>query len=524
MEKTSILTLITIILCIKNIFSQSATINNLTYQSEVISNCGNIYFNLNSSHTIEFDIVLSRQYDSQNPNLGAVGEIKVLYWTGSGEMVKVSYDIKSSGWSISGNYATYTKPVSITLNTNDFDNTTGGSLYVRFHDTTQNFFYESCEYNIIAPEFTFSHENIIMECDDDSLTTFEVDNVNNIPGNLSYIWNVGNGWEQDGIPINGTFTTTNSSITLKPVSGLNLPSNVSVTTILDGASYPTMTAIISRKYFNPKYSISGQTEVCNNETFTINNLDNQHTITWSSSNNYIATITPINNYQATVTKVGDGTITITATVINLCGQQKVFTKKLVLGAVSTEMVNFTNGLGESGYFCSSHNNNTYEIFPYIENTNHQIRIKSLPYMNIVYTSNFNTGNTGTLNYYPSPGWYLFEVRRSSSCGTSSWIGYEIEFVDCSNGGETGEGYRIFPNPTSNTLTIAADSNENYEINTQEKDNSTLSYELYDFDGVLIVNGILTSKVNIDVTSYKKGTYILKINTSKSYKTHSIIIN
>ena len=107
-------------------------------------------------------------------------------------------------------------------------------------------------------------------------------------------------------------------------------------------------------------------------------------------------------------------------------------------------------------------NNEFEILPKVPNASYQIRIRDLSTYNIV-AGPFNfTGNIATLpsSYNYTPGWYLFEVKSSNSCGNTNWTGWEVEFVDCTLGGSGGEmEYRIFPNPSSGTHSSASISRQ-----------------------------------------------------------------
>ena len=118
-------------------------------------------------------------------------------------------------------------------------------------------------------------------------------------------------------------------------------------------------------------------------------------------------------------------------------------KDFWIGKRYVDGVNFSNGIGEDGYFCSSNNGNEYAISPKIKGNTYQYRLLSFPSLSVLYTSTTTSSNSGTINYTPSPGWYVFEARITNACGTSDWIGWEVEYVDCTNGGggqgDQGEG-------------------------------------------------------------------------------------
>ncbi len=69
----------------------------------------------------------------------------------------------------------------------------------------------------------------------------------------------------------------------------------------------------------------------------------------------------------------------------------------------------------------------------------------------------------------------------------------------------GKDVTIFPNPTSNTINI--DSNE------------VLNWTMFDMNGILMLKG---SSSQIDMTSYPKGSYILKIGDKDNYVSKTII--
>lgn len=206
---------------------------------------------------------------------------------------------------------------------------------------------------------------------------------------------------------------------------------------------------------------------------------------------------------------------------------KISQKEEQTGTPTVDFVSFSNGIGETDYFCTSHVGNSYEIYPKLSNTSHQIRLRKYPSLNIVYSSSTNYyGDSGTLNYTPSPGWYVLEVKRTNSYGTTDWVGYEVEFVDCSQNNGGGNEYRVYPNPTSEILIVEESSKsktQNNKTHRLNKINSSSTYELYDFNSTLVSRGKINDITNIDISNYKKGEYILKINSKGKSKTHHVII-
>lgn len=271
-------------------------------------------------------------------------------------------------------------------------------------------------------------------------------------------------------------------------------------------------------------SVTGPSYVCTtNSTFNLNPPPGS-TVTWSRSSNL--TLVSSDESYATVraanTLVG-GNGWVRATINGVCGSLNV-QENFLVGKANINSVSFSNGIGGQGYFCSSHYNNTYQIYPKISGVTHQIRIKKYPNLNIVYqpTQNYS-GDQGTLNYTPSPGFYLFEVRRNNACGQSGWFGFEVEFVDCTIGGGGGSGenvYIAYPNPSVKSFTIQEKSMMvNNTITGQKRE-----YKFFDFNSHLINEGfIYDGKAIISVSNLKKGKYILKIYGLKEEETHYIIV-
>jgi len=259
-------------------------------------------------------------------------------------------------------------------------------------------------------------------------------------------------------------------------------------------------------------------------TITLSNLANATTV-WScssnvkivSSNNSSATIRGLDSYSN-----GDGWIK--ATLSNGI----TFQENLHIGKAEISNVMFRNAVGGIDYFCSSHNNNEIEIISNIPDTSYDVRIRDLSTFNIVAGPYNFTGNISTLrtNYNYTTGWYLFEVRSANSCGTTNWIEREVEFVDCTIGEGGGQlEYIIYPNPSSETLTIQKKTTTSKKISIKKSvpPNKPSSIELYEFNSNLIYKSKINSQLVIDISDYKKGRYILKITKNKKSETHHIII-
>lgn len=268
----------------------------------------------------------------------------------------------------------------------------------------------------------------------------------------------------------------------------------------------------------PLPSLTGNKTICrtSNTIFTLNN-GNANSVVWSKSNNL--EIVSSNNFQfvvrAKLNASGNGYISATFNGITL-------KKDVIVGIPPIDLVTFSNGADSGDYFCTSHTGNTYHIEPgNVPNTTYQYRLRKYPNLNVVYTSPTGRSYSDQVSYTPSQGWYEFQVRATNDCGTGPWVGYEVEYVDCSQGG--GGEYRISPNPTSSTLTIEKNKDRRKETNNLYDKDDQPTYQLYDFYANILTRGDIRDITTINISNYKKGIYILKISFKDKSEIHKVII-
>ncbi|MBI6117260.1 zinc-dependent metalloprotease [Salegentibacter maritimus] len=298
----------------------------------------------------------------------------------------------------------------------------------------------------------------------------------------------------------------------------------------DGQGFRMRYAINSESVLNNIRStsctqISEIATICYSQTSTVNltNLGGATTV-WTSSSN--VQIVSSNNSSATIKALNsysNGNGWIRADLSNGI----IFQEEFHVGKAEISNVIFrNNGAGVTGYFCTSHYYNEFEILPYVPDSSYEIRIRDLSTYNIVAGPYNFTGNIANLptNFNYSPGWYLFEVRGTNSCGVSSWIQREVEFVDCSVGGGGELEYVVFPNPSSEILYVKKNiPTKNGSSEKPSDENRKNAFEIFDFNSNLIFKGIIGNQNGIDVSNYKKGNYFLRIYTNGNYETHQIII-
>jgi len=508
--KTIIKTIICVTL-IFNAFTSFAQVNvtteNMTYSNgNSISNCGTIDLGTNQNTTISFWINLSKDsnqvvgdgdlyvYTKYNVNDASENQV---YWK----------HILSSYWTNNNTqYSEYTDP-AITLQSQMF-NTTGGVLFVRYVSSSNTKYY-SCNFNIIkdeTPTFTISPSSTNVTCDLASPKTFTVTNVYNSPGNLSYQWQIGNGWLYNGNAVSN-FTTSTNTVTLVPTSFP--PSNVQVTPVLDNHTYSQLTSIINLSDFNPSYSISGNNSICepsSSGVYSIANLPSGLTITWSSSNTAIGTVSGTGN-SITVNKVSNGTFNINARVTNSCGQFVDLSKSIRIGGLP----NFTINAVDTG--------GSYDLFvqnvPITENQG----ITSVTWTKI--SGNGIAGGNGLIGYAdgsPTSTWTVtVRITATNECGSTS---ITRTYRGGGYGGDPCRKISITKGKKKKNQFIARAPACRIGNSTIKAPQKIINIKVYNISG----NFIKEFKTNsFDLSNNKKGIYIVNITTTNDVISTKVLV-
>lgn len=309
------------------------TIQNMIYNSGgSISDCSTIDFEDNDEVTVQFGVELKKPYSMAV----GTGNLKIFTKKSSSDSEIERYNeiVQDISWSGSQPDEFFYSSVSITLDAIDF-NTSSGVFFARFISSS-GVPYNSCNYLIEkdeVPSFSLEPTSTTVSCGSTSVKNFTV-TPSNIPNGatVSYQWSVGNGWLRDGNPVSN-FTTTSTTVQLTPYQ--YPPSNVSVTPILNGVSYPQMTSTVTLGTFNLFINIVGDDYVCSSGVYTLDNISNFNNVTVqsvSSSNTSIATVSyNSTNGEITVNKVSDGIITLSVVLQNSCNQTRTKTKELQIG-------------------------------------------------------------------------------------------------------------------------------------------------------------------------------------------------
>lgn len=521
--KSKVKLLITLItFCIYNTYGQiTTTIDEVYVNGQTsVTNCGTIDFETTENNTLTFYYTLTKTSSSSGEGYL---KIRLKYNSSSNGGERASQYITANLW----NNNEYVHSIPTNIDASEVQ-VNGSSIYLEFTEASSpNTFHNSCEHPITktpTPTFELANDSYSIPCGSTANYTFTVNNVYNSPGTLSYSWNVGNGWKRNGFAVSGTINTTTNSITLTPYSSIILPSNVSVTTTLDGESYPTKTATVTRSAIPQNITgISGVSTLCSGNTnYTLSGTTGQ-TVTWSLSNTSIATLSNATNTGVTLTQTGSGEVTLTATISNGCGQSYTRTKDLFAGGPPAFAV--SRGTAQSEY-CDI----KYHYIPFIISNkspflHYTVNVIGMPSTTV--SSYTNDGFILKFNKNYS-GWIDFIVSASNSCGS---IGaYREEYIGtCSSLNSFSmqktstskpiSVFKAYPNPSNNVVYLDV-----VDVNNTPKKNAQIKASLYDMMGLEKEKvQIKHNKATINVATLPKGLYVLRVTINDDIETHLISV-
>ncbi|MDN3678476.1 T9SS type A sorting domain-containing protein [Flavobacterium paronense] len=459
-------------------------VNNQT----TVTSCNTINFGTTQNNSLIFYYTLTKS--------GAIGDgtitIYLKYSSSSNPTLKTQLNIPSSFWSPTQ----YQSTIPCNIGENEVQ-VSGSSIYLEFSSGGSNY-KTICEYPIIktpTPTFTLSPTSINVGCGSTSPVTFSVTNVYSSPGTLTYNWSVGSGWS-------GSYNSSMSSITLTPTS--YPPGSISVTPVLNSISQPTKTCNVSLSLFTQTAAIiSGANSICTPATSGVYSISNQgtNTVTWSSSNTAIATVSATTGTSITVNKVTNGTFNLIARITNACNQYLDVIKSIRIG--SGPSFNVTKVANTGGYDLAIVN------VPSTEN-------QGITSATWVKTSGNGTitgyGLTGEAHGSPTSAWTVTaNITATNDCGSTT-----ISKTYSSAGDGT---HKMSIVPTKYNIYILDDVTDS-ETKSSTNDIQIKTAALFDLNGLKIQE----FKSNyFDVSTIKKGVYILKVETNDELITSKIVV-
>lgn len=282
-------------------------------------------------------------------------------------------------------------------------------------------------------------------------------------------------------------------------------------------------------------AISGPDVVCySNSTFTATNPPAGSTISWTTSSNLSVisggtTTTPTIRAKYSSSQ-GEGWIqaNYTSNGYYTPGSRiDVWVGKPIL---NVDDYSFTNDIGEEGYFCTTHDNNNFDVQTDGQSIDrYEIKLTNLSETQ-TYKQFITTTGTGSLDLPQlNEGFYLFWARADNDCGWSDWCETEIEYMDC------GQMMMLFtPNPTveETTLSIVPETYENATL----KSASTESTFDYDAEWEVEVYSAMqklqfkktkikgTNKTLINTQSWKEGVYMVRVKYKDEVLSGKLVVN
>lgn len=384
--------------------------------------------------------------------------------------------------------------------------------------------------------FTISSSITSMTCGATNPVTFTINNNGGTTGITGYTWNIGttpNGWLYNGSPAPATISTTGNTLQLTPDCGKAL-SSVSATVAVGSNNYNTSNSA-GISIIQPSYSISGNSVICSGSAvYSIFPTPScNSSVSWQSSNTNIATVTSSGN-SATVTKVGVGSVTLTATISNACGNTlPPVTKSIQLGDQGISSINLS-------WLSSCYGNSQsvqLDAIPSSAGTNWKWTVGS---GNFAFTSN-STGSPSIQGYVTS--WAIINLSYNGSNCQNQFTTSVTAYTNCS--------YRlaVSPNPATNSINLSIgsevkDLQQNYmkltldttgitkkitkpDLNSDTK--GITNIYLYDFFTNRLVKKWAyrensSATYNLNMADVKRGVYVLRVERDNISSTIKVILN
>lgn len=347
---------------------------------------------------------------------------------------------------------------------------------------------------------------------------------------------------------------------------------MSVTPYVNGVAQTPKTCTVTRASFSSSASISGNSNICPSNlvsTYNISGVESGNTVLWSlSNNNNIATILSSNSTSATVMGIQSGQVTLNATITNPCGQTTV--KTFAISILASSNVGNLSNYSNSGYlnYCTNQLNPCGWQEKDIAITLNNIKPNNFQFSLIL-------GNAVIQNTVPpkscygcssgdQPKWIatlygifysspiIVNVKANYSCNISSPNNVSYLTLTGFNNklSSTKKSYEIIisPNKTSDFIKISKEDFdipyesivEKYlnrdltdeevetlknEISDLEKSvNEKTTVSIYDLNAKEVFSNEMNSnELNVDVSKYPKGIYVIKVKRGVEDVTEKLIV-
>lgn len=353
-----------------------------------------------------------------------------------------------------------------------------------------------------------------------------------------YYWTIGNGWIlPNGSPSPSTLTSSTNTISLIPIN--SQPSPVSVIPKVNGVASLSSSYTVSLTPFTTTASISGANSICSgSSTYTVTGLPAGVTASnWQSSNTAVATVSS----SGVVTAVGTGTVTISRTLTNACGQTTPITKTVYIGAPAVAVSNSVVGSSSvyantsSGYSVSAVPGTSFYSWSIVA-INPSCSTGLPKFMDNNSSTISTTTPSTTINWGNCKGTYVVNCSATNSCA-SAGIGYkQVEVLDSSSD-PCAFLYSLGKNPIQNGEAITykvigppgpcPETNKEGMQRLATVKQHTIKVSIFNllgtkmFEKEIVFGG---DEFSIEDLKLSQGKYIVHIEEKNTIKKEIIIIN
>lgn len=204
--------------------------------------------------------------------------------------------------------------------------------------------------------------------------------------------------------------------------------------------------------------ITGSATLCNSSVYSIDNLPQGATVTWSASPANIINLSCINCTQTTASVIGSGTVTLSANV-NSC---VTYTKSINIGVLAAPVISPANFDGQCGTFFEAYCTQPIGATGYRWDVNlgQVIQDQDGNFTNYIYVSPLiNTPQQGQFYYN------YVTVQAKNACGLSApseTLQFTVGPIPSNCGGGGGPILlRVSPNPTTSSITVETTDNTEF---------------------------------------------------------------
>jgi len=534
-----------------NVFSPSVAVNAITHSSLAggvsFNTTNGLYLDAQTStnpfsgtgFVIDYNFVPGYNYDisitangdaSMYLNTSVVSNLNAFPITSTGSC---TLDPKVSTWNTvgDGQLSVQCTGASHTFNVPTFSISSGMPIYLVIWATGGNpsLIFDNLTISkivitktAIASSFNITPATISLTCGTTSPVTYTVNNPGGVTGITDYTWNLGatpNGWKlPNGSAAPSTYSTgTINTLTLTPSCGSTL-ANISATVTANGTQYNTNQSGTS--ITQPSLSISGNSTLCSgSSTYSVANLPCNASVNWSASPDGIVSLSCTSCNSTTITKTGDGSVTLTATVSNVCGSTPfVLNKSIAVG------YSLTGTITQSGNNTPMYTTNSIAAGA----TSVTFQWPGVSGISCYQSStNPSVSQTGFI-YYPSQSKFWFTLSSGQSI--------TVSFSGTGCGGTTvatrsftvgGHYYVVSPNPASSSINITPASDDGNLTTESSQTGTTTQVSITDVSGNLKKQQQFstgTAKMQLNVADLIPGTYFVHIINGTINETHQLIIH